>query len=150
MTQMSKGLTIIHEQRLGISYTQPASADEEVPPRFQVFEYMAHRRWRANRVKCLVATETFQQAFALVGFWNNEEWSYYGVKLASAEAKVQLTKGELVELEHYRKLHDGLSDMIEGGRLTKADIPNDYEWLVRKLERVPSDTSARPDRKKGK
>ena len=30
----------------------------------------------------------------------------------------------------YGKLHDGLSDMIEGGRLTEADIPDDYKWLI--------------------
>ena len=33
----------------------------------------------------------------------------------------------------YGRLHDGLSDMIEGGRLTEADIPNDYHWLVKQL-----------------
>lgn len=36
-------------------------------------------------------------------------------------------------LAHYRRLHDGLSDMIEGGRLTEADIPDDYHWLVEML-----------------
>jgi hypothetical protein len=34
----------------------------------------------------------------------------------------------------YQQLHDGLSDMIEGGRLKEADIPEDYAWLVRALE----------------
>lgn len=33
----------------------------------------------------------------------------------------------------YAELHDGLSDMIESGRLTAADIPDDYEWLVESL-----------------
>ena len=33
-------------------------------------------------------------------------------------------------LNSYRDLHDGLSDMIEEGRLTVADIPDDYQWLV--------------------
>lgn len=33
----------------------------------------------------------------------------------------------------YYKLHDGLSDMIEGGRLTEEDIPDDYQWLVETL-----------------
>lgn len=28
------------------------------------------------------------------------------------------------------RLLDGLSDMIEGGRLTETDIPDDYRWLV--------------------
>lgn len=33
-------------------------------------------------------------------------------------------------LEAYRKLYDGLSDMVEDGRLTRADHPDDYEWLI--------------------
>jgi hypothetical protein len=33
----------------------------------------------------------------------------------------------------YAKLHDGLSDMVESGRLTEADIPDDYQWLVEAL-----------------
>jgi hypothetical protein len=37
------------------------------------------------------------------------------------------------ELVLYHKLHDGLSDMIEGGRLREADIPVDYLWLVKLL-----------------
>lgn len=36
-------------------------------------------------------------------------------------------------LRAYGKLHDGLSDMIEEGRLTEADIPDDYQWLVESL-----------------
>lgn len=36
-------------------------------------------------------------------------------------------------LKAYHKLHDGLSDMIEGGRLTEGDIPDDYRWLVESL-----------------
>lgn len=33
----------------------------------------------------------------------------------------------------YTALHDGLSDMIESGRLTESDIPDDYRWLVESL-----------------
>lgn len=36
-------------------------------------------------------------------------------------------------LEHYYKLHDGLTNMIEGGRLTEASVPVDYRWLVTML-----------------
>lgn len=43
---------------------------------------------------------------------------------APAEAEV---------LSAYRRLHDGLSDMIESGRLRPADIPDDYQWLVETL-----------------
>lgn len=39
------------------------------------------------------------------------------------------------------KLHDGLSDMIEGGRLTEADIPEDYDWLVKSLIAVANDNT---------
>ena len=38
-------------------------------------------------------------------------------------------------------LHDGLSDMIEGGRLTEAAIPDDYRWLVDSLAAL---TAAKP------
>lgn len=33
----------------------------------------------------------------------------------------------------YRRLHDGLMDMLDTGRLTEADIPDDYQWLVNSL-----------------
>jgi hypothetical protein len=33
-------------------------------------------------------------------------------------------------VREYSKLHDGLSDMVEGGRLKGASIPDDYQWLV--------------------
>lgn len=37
-------------------------------------------------------------------------------------------------LDAYFTLHDMLSDMIEGGRLTEGDIPDDYTALVEQLE----------------
>ena len=37
-------------------------------------------------------------------------------------------------LNAYFELHDMLSDMIEGGRLTEGDIPDDYAALVERLE----------------
>ena len=40
---------------------------------------------------------------------------------------------EMDLLASYRRLHDGLSDMIEGGRLTADDIPDDYRWLAHSL-----------------
>lgn len=30
----------------------------------------------------------------------------------------------------------GLTDMIESGRLTKADIPDDFEWLCAAIEKA--------------
>ncbi|MGC3873288.1 hypothetical protein ACPF7Z_08465 [Halomonas sp. GXIMD04776] len=36
-------------------------------------------------------------------------------------------------LSLYQRLHDGLSDMVESGRLTQADIPDDYDWLVNEM-----------------
>lgn len=46
-----------------------------------------------------------------------------------------------MELEHYHRLHEGLSDMIEGGRLKEIDIPDDYQWLVELLAEVPKQPS---------
>lgn len=40
------------------------------------------------------------------------------------------------QLEEYRKLHDGLSDMIEGGRLREQDVPDGYQWLVESLAKL--------------
>jgi hypothetical protein len=37
-------------------------------------------------------------------------------------------------LNAYFKLHDMLSDMIEDGRLTEGDIPEDYAALVEQLK----------------
>lgn len=46
---------------------------------------------------------------------------------------------ELIDLcNEYQELHDGLSNMIEGGRLKKSDVPDDYEWLVFSLETLAS------------
>ena len=36
--------------------------------------------------------------------------------------------------EKYGRVHDALSDMIEGGRLRKEHIPDDYQALVQYLE----------------
>jgi hypothetical protein len=33
-------------------------------------------------------------------------------------------------LADYGRLHDGISEMVESGRLTASDIPDDYDWLV--------------------
>lgn len=38
-------------------------------------------------------------------------------------------------LEAYFDLHDILSNMIEGGRLTEADIPWDYQALLEQIDR---------------
>ena len=37
-------------------------------------------------------------------------------------------------LKEYRRLHDFLSDAIEGGRLTEADVPDDYHAFIHQLE----------------
>lgn len=39
-------------------------------------------------------------------------------------------------LKAYGRLHDGLSDMIEGGRLDEGAIPDDYRWLVETLSKL--------------
>ncbi len=47
-----------------------------------------------------------------------------------------MSDAEQDALAEYQRLHDGLSDMIEGGRLSEADIPDDYQWLVEILGRL--------------
>jgi len=44
----------------------------------------------------------------------------------------------------YRDLADGLSDMIEGGRLTESDIPDDYAWLVELLAKIAAQDPGDP------
>jgi hypothetical protein len=44
-------------------------------------------------------------------------------------------------LAGYKRLHDGLSDMIEGGRLREEHIPDDYKWLVETLAQLGADES---------
>ena len=39
-------------------------------------------------------------------------------------------------LRAYGKLHDGLSDMVESGRLSETEIPDDYQWLVDSLTKL--------------
>ncbi len=39
-------------------------------------------------------------------------------------------------LKAYQRLHDGISDMVESGRLTPSDIPEDYQWLVESLSEL--------------
>ena len=36
-------------------------------------------------------------------------------------------------VKDYSRLHDMVSDAIEGGRLTEADIPDDYKAIVGQL-----------------
>lgn len=43
------------------------------------------------------------------------------------------------ELETLRALHRGLADMISQGRLSAADLPDDFDWLQAKLSAVTSD-----------
>lgn len=39
-------------------------------------------------------------------------------------------------LREYRRLQEGLSDMVEDVRLVEADIPDDYRWLVEQLVKL--------------
>lgn len=54
----------------------------------------------------------------------HENWSVL-VQAAAAQPR---------KLSRYHRLHELLSDMIESGRLTEADIPDDYQALVTSLE----------------
>lgn len=49
------------------------------------------------------------------------------------QAQADLALAAIARLRQYEKLHDGLSEMIESGRLTAADVPNDYQWIVETL-----------------
>lgn len=40
------------------------------------------------------------------------------------------------KLRLYRRLADGLSDMVEDSRLAESDIPDDYQWLVESLSQI--------------
>ena len=48
-------------------------------------------------------------------------------------------------LQLYRRLADGLSDMVEGGRLKEADCPDDYRWLVEKLAAIAAADPGQPE-----
>lgn len=37
---------------------------------------------------------------------------------------------------HYRRLADGISDLIEEGTLSKRQIPEDYDWIVETLTAI--------------
>lgn len=39
----------------------------------------------------------------------------------------------------YRELADGLSDMVEGGRLGEGEIPEDFAWLVGLLANIAAE-----------
>lgn len=47
-----------------------------------------------------------------------------------------MTDAEQSLLAGYRRLHDTLVEMVEGGRLTIAEIPDDYGWLIAKLHEL--------------
>ena len=36
----------------------------------------------------------------------------------------------------YRRLFDGVNDMIKGGRLSESVIPDDFEWLVKSMKEI--------------
>ncbi len=54
-----------------------------------------------------------------------------GVSLEQVSMDAVPVAGALLDL--YRGLADGLSNMVEGGRLDEGKIPDDYEWLAKQL-----------------
>ena len=70
---------------------------------------------------------------------DGERFVLTGHHLRDCHEALALVEGNPLEqmvrpiLDHYRALHDGLSDMIEDGRLTESDVPDDYHWLVEKM-----------------
>lgn len=70
--------------------------------------------------------------------------AYWGFSVSPPDDQRDWTNGQAEELRKlfeaapdirtaYGKLHDILSDCIESGRLTEADIPNDYQAIVELL-----------------
>lgn len=49
----------------------------------------------------------------------------------------------------YRRLHDGLSNMVEGGRLDEGQIPDDFRWLKAALARLASLDPGEPQEESG-
>lgn len=72
-----------------------------------------------------------------VSRWNVEtqQWEH-GDELDGTDC-IECGETELVEVVAYTKalerLWDMLSDTVEGGRLTEADCPDDYEALVHQM-----------------
>ena len=63
-----------------------------------------------------------------------EVWDHFNsVSDLLRESIIQTRTAPATNDKHYHKLHDGLSDMIEGGRLKASDIPDDYQWLIETL-----------------
>lgn len=54
----------------------------------------------------------------------------------SVEEEAQAHALPLATMQLYRRLADGLSDMVEEGRLCEGDIPDDYRWLVELLGEI--------------
>lgn len=62
------------------------------------------------------------------------EFNEGGVGYQATEMVREALEGQEPEvLRKYRALHDGLSEMVEEGRLTRDMIPDDYHWLVETL-----------------
>jgi hypothetical protein len=65
---------------------------------------------------------------------NDEEHDCLVELIEYVELAKDLTKDEPVSWRKacrlYRKLHDGLSDMVESGRLEESDIPEDWQWFL--------------------
>lgn len=55
--------------------------------------------------------------------------SVYSVELIAQDARAALATHSI-----YKRLHDILSDAIEGGRLTAAELPGEYAAIAQMLE----------------
>lgn len=69
--------------------------------------------------------------------WRTDHrWTRGCYNAPEAAQKVADQLNQMRELESYHQLHDGISDMIEAGRLTSKDIPRGLTWLVETLTRI--------------
>lgn len=75
--------------------------------------------------------------------WDEMGGDMDGCDIIEHEA-VMADRQPVATVQLYRRLADGLSDMIEGGRLTEGDIPDDYRWLVEHLAAIAAADPGEP------
>src|ERR1017187_1356209 len=68
---------------------------------------------------------------AIKAYFEAQEGEFYKIVESSLDGAAVIAEDSL--LGKYQKLHAGLVDMVNNGRLKPADVPNDFRWLVDSL-----------------
>ena len=96
--------------------------------------------WEGNAA---TPTEAEAAAVADINTWWHEEWIDWEEMVGDVDGTSTIPHPAVMApripeklLTHYRLLADGLSDMIEGGRIKEGDIPDDYQWLLTHLTAI--------------